>query len=74
MEKMGFDLLLYANTLPRFPDFKSLFLKINFSLICNDVNDLPADWSKGIFDHLLNQSNRVFEKWSNVQVYDATFL
>ncbi len=47
---------------------------MNFSLICNDVNDLPADWSKGIFDHLLNQSNRVFEKWSNVQVYDATFL
>ena len=30
----SFTLTLYANTLPRFQNFKRLFLKINFSLIC----------------------------------------
>ncbi len=37
--KMAFSFqTLYANTLPRFPNFKSsLFLKINFSPICYDV-------------------------------------
>ncbi len=28
---------IYTNTFLRFPNFKSLFLKINFSLICYDI-------------------------------------
>ncbi len=39
--KVVFESLLYANTLNRIPNFKSLLLKINFSQICYDViNDI----------------------------------
>ncbi len=35
--KWTFELLSYANILPRCPNLKSIFLKINFSSICCDV-------------------------------------
>ena len=35
--KQAFEMLLYTNTLPRFPNFESIFLKINFPPICYDV-------------------------------------
>ncbi len=53
-------MLMYTNTLPRFPNFKSLFLKINLSPICydiiNEITRMQCQISK-FFPPKLNRKN-----------------